>query len=200
MRFGTKAAIAAAFAGPAIAALILTGAGTASAAVTATTAQTTSSGSYFPFCNQYYNHYPQNQYQYQYGQWNLSGYNTVHVKFEVNTYDYSVNFNQEGNCLTGWLTDPGASFTGRIHGTIYGNFVTFSITYPSGDTQGTRTFNGTINQWGHVSGSWSETGSENASGSWWLSNSAQPGCQQTHYPYYPGNPNQGCNPYPGVGP
>jgi hypothetical protein len=194
MRFGTKAAIAAAFAGPAIAALILTGAGAANAAVT-TTAHTTSSGSYFPFCNQY--QFPQNQYLQE--QWNLSGSNTVHVKFEVNTYDYSVSFRQEGSCLTGWLTDPGASFTGRVHGTVYGNFVTFSITYPSGDTQGTRTFNGTINQWGHVSGSWSETGSENASGSWWLSNSAQPGCQ-TYTPYYPGNPYQGCNPYPGVGP
>jgi hypothetical protein len=188
MRFGTKAAIAAAFAGPAIAALILTGAGTANAAVTTITAHTTSrSGPFNSFCNQYRHHYyPQNRFQQE--QWNLSGSNTVHVKFEVNTYDYSVSFSQEGSCLTGWMTDPGASFSGRIHGTIYGSFVTFSITYPSGSKQGTRTFNGTINQWGHVSGSWSETGSENASGSWWLSNPAQPGCPMN----YQWNQNQGC--------
>ncbi|HTX27378.1 MAG TPA: hypothetical protein VME19_10205 [Streptosporangiaceae bacterium] len=197
MRFGTKTAIAAAFAGPAIAALILTGAGAASASVT-----TTSNPG--PFCNQgqyqpgYGHGHGQNQFQQE--QWNLSGSNTNHVKFEVNTYDYSMYISQEGSCLTGWMTDPGASFTGRIHGTVYGNFVTFSITYPYGSKQGTRTFNGTINQWGHVSGSWSETGSENASGSWWLSNAARPGCQMTHYPNYPGNQYQYCNPYPGVGP
>jgi hypothetical protein len=188
MRFAARAAITAAFAGPAMAALILTGAGTANAAVTTTTAHTTStSGPYYQYCNQYQNRYGQNQFRQ--GQWNLSGSNTVQVKFEVNTYDYPVYLTQQGNCLSGTLTDPGASFSGRIHGTVYGNFVTFSITYPYGSKQGTRTFNGTINQRGHVSGSWSETGSENAAGSWWLSRPAHPGCQRN---YFPGNRNPGC--------
>jgi hypothetical protein len=191
MRFGIRAAITTAFAGPAIAALILTGAGSASAAVTTTTAHTTSSsGPFFPFCNQHQNHLQQNRFQQE--QWNLSGSNTDAVKFEVNTYDYPVYFTQQGNCLTGTMTDPGASFSGRIHGTVYGNFVIFSITYPSGSKQGTRTFNGTINRWGHVSGSWSETGSENASGSWSLTRSAHRACQRN----FPWNSNQGCFVHP----
>jgi hypothetical protein len=208
MRFGAKALITAALAGPAMAALILTVGGPANAAVTTTTAHTSSSSMpSYPYCNQYSgryqpngyqpngyqpNQYQQNGYQqngYQQGQWNLSGSNTAEVKFEVNTYGYPVYFRQQGSCLTGTLTDPGASFTGRIHGTVYGNFITFSVTYPSGDNQGTRTFNGTINQWGHVSGSWSETGSENAAGSWSLTGPAQHGCQNQ---FGWNNSNQGC--------
>ncbi len=207
MRFGAKALITAALAGPAMAALILTAAGPANAAVTTTTGHTTSSSvPSYSYCNQYQNPYQPNPYQpnpyqpnqyqpnqYQPNQfrqngWNLSGWNTVKVKFEVNTYDYPVYFTQYGSCLTGTLTDPDASFSGRIHGTVYGNFIVFSITYPSGDNQGTRTFNGTINRWGHVSGSWSETGSENASGSWSLTRSAHRGCQM----YVPAYSNQGC--------
>jgi hypothetical protein len=192
MRLGAKALITAAVAGPAMAALILTVGGPANAAVTTTTAHTTSSsGPSYPYCNQYQNQYQPNQYQpnqFRQNGWNLSGSNTIKVKFEVNTYDYPVYFTQRGNCLTGTMTDPGASFSGRIHGTVYGNFVVFSITYPSGSKQGTRTFNGTINQWGHVSGSWSETGYENASGSWSLARSAHRGCQR----YVPAYSNQGC--------
>ncbi len=189
MRFGAKALITAALAGPAMAALILTVAGPANAAVT--TAHTPSnSGPFYEYCNQYPNQYGQNQFKNQYGQnqWNLSGSTTIKVKFEVNTYDYPVYFTQQGSCLTGTFTDPGASFTGRIHGTVYGNFVTFSVTYPAGSKQGTRTFNGTINQWGYVSGSWSETGTEDASGSWSLSRPASGGCQ----PNYQWNQHQGC--------
>jgi hypothetical protein len=198
MRFGAKTMITAALAGPAMAALILTVAGPANAAVSTTTAHTTSSsGPFYPYCNQYSNQYQPNRYQpnryqqnrYQQGQWNFSGSNTAKVKFEVNTYAYPVYFTQQGSCLTGTLTDPDASFTGRIHGTVYGNFITFSITYPSSDNQGTRTFNGTINQWGHVSGSWSETGTENAAGSWSLTRPAHQGCQNQ---FGWNNSNQGC--------
>jgi hypothetical protein len=204
MRFGAKAMITGALAGPAMAALILTGAGAANAATTTATVHTSSSGQ---FCNQFQNQYPnqfQNQYQnqfprnqfprnrFQQGQWNLSGSNTLAVKFEVNTYDYPVYFNQQGTCLTGWLKDPGASFTGRIHGTVYGNFITFSVTYPSGSKQGTRTWNGTISGSGHVSGSWSETGHEVGSGSWWLSGSASRGCQMNFQQNRHHNHNQGC--------
>jgi hypothetical protein len=191
MRFAAKALITTALAGPAMAALILTGTGAASAAVTTTTGNP---GPYQQYCNQYgQNQYGQNQYGqngFRQGQWNLSGSNTAEVKFEVNTYDYPMYLTQRGDCLSGTLTDPGASFTGRIHGTVYGNFITFSITYPSGDNQGTRTFNGTINRWGHVSGSWSETGSENAAGSWSLSRPAHRGCQMNNSPW---NQNRGCS-------
>lgn len=183
MRFGAKALISAALAGPAMAALILTGAGTANAAVTA---HTTSSGMN---CNQFQRPSGYNQFQ---NQWNLSGFNTVKVKFEVNTYYYPVYFTQRGTCLTGRLRDPGARFTGRIRGTVYGNFIVFSVRYPPGSKQGTRTFNGTINRRGRVSGSWSETGPEVGSGSWSLSRPAQRGCQMN----YQWNQNQGCYPQP----
>jgi hypothetical protein len=171
--------------------MILTGAGTANAAVTTTHSATAASDPIFPFCNQYQHHnqFQRNQLQ---ERWNLSGSNTAAVKFEVNTYNYPVYLRQQGSCLSGTLTDPDASFTGQIHGTVSGNFVVFSVTYPSGSPQGTRTFNGTINRWGHVSGSWSETGSENAAGSWSLASAAQPTCQR----YFPLNPNQGCFGHP----
>jgi len=196
MRFGAKALITAALAGPAMAALILTGAGAANAATT-----TSNSGPFSPFCGQFQNQFP-NQFQNQFQQgWDLSGSNTLKVSFEVKTYDYAVSFTQQGSCLTGWLTDPGASFTGRVHGTISGNFITFSITYPSGSKQGTRTFNGTINGFGHVSGSWSETGTEVGSGSWSLTNPAFQNCQMNfqfnnqhnrHNHHNRHNQNQGC--------
>jgi hypothetical protein len=215
MRFGAKAMITGALAGPAMAALILTGAGAANAA---TTTAHTSSGQFNQFCNQfpqnqfpnqfpyqYQNRFPEKQFprnRFQQGQWNLSGSNTLAVKFEVKTYDYPVYFNQQGTCLTGWLKDPGASFKGQINGTVYGNFITFSVRYPSGSKQGTRTWNGTISGSGHVSGSWSETGSEVGSGSWWLINPASRGCQMNfqhnwhnrhgQYNQYQYNQNQGC--------
>jgi hypothetical protein len=206
MRFGAKAVITGALAGPAMAALILTGTGAANAATTSSSGQFTQfcNQNQFPnqFPNQFQNQFPQNQFprdRFQQGQWNLSGSNTLAVKFEVKTYDYPVYFNQQGTCLTGWLRDPGASFTGRINGTVYGNFITFSVTYPSGSKQGTRTWNGTISWSGHVSGSWSETGSEVASGSWWLSNPASQGFQTfQNCQFNPFNrhnrhiPNQGC--------
>jgi hypothetical protein len=70
--------------------------------------------------------------------------------------------------------------TGPIHGTVVRNQVTFSFKYPTG-FQGTRTFNGYIDGRGHVSGTWSETGSEAGSGSWSLAYHVRPACPQ----YYP---------------
>ena len=195
MRFGAKALITAALAGPAMAALILTGAGAANAATT-----TSSSGPFSPFCGQFQNQFPnqfQNQFPFQQGQWDLSGPNTLKVSFEVSTYDYAVNFTQQGSCLGGSLTDQYVPITGPIHGTVFGDSVTFSFRYGYGSKQGTRTFTGTINQWGHVSGTWSETGSENASGNWSLTSPAFQNCQMNfqfnrHNRHNRHNHNQGC--------
>jgi hypothetical protein len=98
------------------------------------------------------------------------------------------------------MTDSYYPTTGPIYGTINGNHVTFSFTYPAGSIQGTRTFTGTIQprwyrQWyqhwvwnghrwvhrwtfrwqihGYVSGHWTETGSEGASSTWYLANYAR---------------------------
>ena len=73
------------------------------------------------------------------------------------------NFVQNGSCLTGRLTDTfipaRGPQSGPVYGTVRGNSVTFSFTY-STNVQGTRTYHGTINRWGAVSGNWIQTGTQ----------------------------------------
>jgi hypothetical protein len=148
MRLGTKATIWACCAGPAVAAIILTGAGPASAQTTSPTAQTTSTVvEHIPLlCNPF-----------QKERWNLNGFNTVHVTYEFAPYFYTVDFVQRGSCLSGWLNDPYFHVTRPIFGYVNGNYVTFSFTYPS-FVEGTRTYTGHIYGFGFVSGDWSQTG------------------------------------------
>ena len=128
-------------------------------------------------------------------QWNLNGSNTVNAVFMGTTYSYSITFKQFGNCLSGTMTHSYYPTTGPIYGTVRGNHVTFSFTYPAGFIQGTRTFNGYITpvdrQWyrqghrwhfrglfrvGSVSGKWSDNGTENGSGPFSLSNNVRNAC------------------------
>jgi hypothetical protein len=168
----------------AAAALVAGGAGVASAA---TTSPATHSASRYGYgCNPYARE-----------SWNLNGSNTVAAVYKGNTYNYSVTFKQYGSCLSGTLTDTyySGTATGPIYGTINGNHVTFSFKYPAGSVQGTRTFNGYIQakfyrQWywqrgwhfhwvyrvGSVSGTWSETGTEQGSGTFTLANNVRSAC------------------------
>ncbi len=148
MRFGTKAIIGACLAGPAIAAVIVAGAGTASAQTTSPAAHTISTQEHIPvLCNPF-----------QKERWNLNGFNNVDVTYKVfQHYTYTADFVQHGSCLSGWLDDPYFSVLRPIYGTVNGNFVTFSFTYPS-FVEGTRTYTGTIGHFGFVSGGWSQTG------------------------------------------
>jgi hypothetical protein len=148
MRLGTKAMIRACFAGPAIAAIIVTGAGTAGAQTTSPAAHAVSTQEHLPlFCNPF-----------QKERWNLNGFNTVDVTYKVfSHYTYTADFVQHGSCLSGWLDDPYFPVTRPIFGTVNGNFVTFSFAYPS-FVQGVRTYTGVINHSGFVFGGWSETG------------------------------------------
>ena len=149
MRLGTKAIIRACFAGPAIAAIIFAGAGTASAQTTSHTAPTISTTEHIPagpFCSIF-----------QKERYNLNGFNTVDVTYLFHHYFYTVDFVQHGSCLSGWLHDPYFSVTEPIFGTVNGNFVTFSFHYPS-FVEGTRTYIGSINHFGFVSGHWFQTG------------------------------------------
>lgn len=149
MRLGTKAMIRACWAGPAIAAIILTGAGTASAQTTSPAAHTISTAEHLPppFCDPF-----------QKERWDLNGFNTVDVTYELfSHYTYTVDFVQHGSCLSGWLNDPYFPITEPIQGIVNGNFVTFSFTYPS-FIEGTRTYTGYINHFGFVYGGWSQTG------------------------------------------
>jgi hypothetical protein len=145
------------------AALVVGGAGVASAA-TAPAAH--AGGSWVHHCNPW-----------QREQWNLNGPNHVEAVYQGKTYTYSVTFRQFGSCLSGTLTDGYYPTTGPIYGTIYGNHVVFSFRYPPGSIQGVRTYDGYINWWwGWVHGKWSETGSENASGTFTLAKHANRAC------------------------
>jgi hypothetical protein len=147
MRLGTKATIWACCAGPAIAAIILTGPGTASAQTTSPAAPTSSAAEHIPFlCNPF-----------QKERWNLNGFDTVHVNYEFIPFTYTVDFVQRGSCLSGWLNDPYFHVTRPIFGTVDGSYVTFLFTYPS-FVEGTRTYTGHINGFGFVSGNWFQTG------------------------------------------
>jgi len=171
MRFGTKATIMAALAGPAIAGLILTGAGPANAAVA--TPHTTHSSSFFGhFCSRH-----------SLELWNLNGDNTIdNLTFKGSTtkITYAVHFRQRGCLLGGTLTDtliPNGPQTGPITGQVRRNHVTFSFTYTyTGEVQGTRTFSGFVAHDGTVSGTWSETGPEAGFGTWSLATAVPQAC------------------------
>ena len=139
--------------------LVVGGAGVASAAPVSPAAHTTSSAG--PSCNRFARE-----------QWNLGGRNQVKAVYQGSTFTYSVTFRQSGSCLTGTLTDPYFPTTGPVSGRVSGNHVTFSFRYPRGSVQGTRTYTGTINRRGAVSGTWSETGREQASGTFTLAKNA----------------------------
>jgi len=163
-------------AGLAIAAgLVAGGTGVASAATTAPATHSTN-----PFghgCNPF-----------QREHWNLNGHNKVEAVFQGQIFTYSVTFRQFGGCLSGTLTDGFFPVTGPVFGTINRNHVTFSFKYPAGSVQGTRTFTGTINWFGFVSGTWSETGSENGTGTFTLARHASFTC-----PWWERwNPNSAC--------
>jgi hypothetical protein len=157
-------------AGLAVAAgLVVGGAGVASAATTSPATASTSSWQHG--CNPWARE-----------RWNLNGHNSVEAVYQGSTYTYSVTFRQFGGCLTGTLTDPYYPTTGPIFGTVYRNHVTFSFAYPSGSVQGVRTFTGTINRWGYLSGTWSETGSENGTGTFTLARHVHRACPWWFWP------------------
>jgi len=167
-------------AGLAVAAgLVAGGAGVANAA---TTSPTTAQSNHHPACNPWARE-----------RWNLNGKNQVKAVYNGSTYTYSVTFRQFGSCLSGTLTDSYYPTTGPLWGTVNKNYVTFSFAYPSGSIQGTRTYTGTINRWGYVSGTWSETGSENGSGTWTLAKHAARACP---WWYQWWNPYAACSVYP----
>jgi hypothetical protein len=113
--------------------------------------------------------------------WNLNGNNTITAVYNNQNYYCTVTFVQNGNCLTGTLNDPNIPSplptSGPIFGTIRGNAVTFSFAYPASMTvQGTRTYTGTINRRGAVSGTWSDGGHRALHRTWSLGTKANRAC------------------------
>lgn len=106
-------------------------------------------------------------------QWNLNGANEVDVAYDGISFVYSVTITQNGSCLSGTLDDPYYPTSGPISGTVSGDSITFTFSYPSGSIQGTRTYTGTISQPGVASGTWTQTGDESPdNGTWTLADKA----------------------------
>ncbi len=188
MRLGARMMLWACCAGPAVAAMLVTGSGPASAS--ALTPAGSAGASFHPHgpgpggggngpwggpgrgrrgCDRR-----------QLERWDVGGPNTVDLVYNTGNFTYGVNIRQDGSCIRGTLTDigiPNGPTTGPIFGTIAGNRVTFSFRYTyTGEVQGLRTFTGFIGRWGAVSGTWSETGPENGHGTWALANRADRAC------------------------
>jgi hypothetical protein len=169
MRTGAKRMIWALCAGPAIAATLIAGSSAASASVPVSNSGVASGphGPGHPNCNRW-----------QLERWNLNGSNTITAIYNNAPFHYTITFQQDGSCLTGTLADPNISSnlpkSGPISGTIRGNDVTFSFTYP-GNIQGTRTYTGTIDRHGAVAGNWSDS-LDHATGTWSLGTNANRAC------------------------
>jgi hypothetical protein len=123
-------------------------------------------------------------------EWNLNGSNTVDLTYKNSPFTYAVTIKQKGGCLTGTLTDSGVPTTGPITGTVNGDDITFSFTYPTNSVQGKRTFTGTISHRGAVSGTWSESGSELGTGTWTLADNANSACPPSHHHHSHGAPQE----------
>ena len=193
MRLGARMMLWACCAGPAVAAMLVTGSGPANAAGLTPAGSAVSSfhphgpgpggggpwgggpggrGPGRPGCD------PR-----QLERWDLNGNhgnNTVVLSYNSGTFTYGVNIRQDGGCIRGTLTDlniPSGPTTGPIFGTINGSQVTFSFRYTyNGEVQGLRTFSGAIGRSGAVYGTWSETGPENGHGTFALANKAIRAC------------------------
>jgi hypothetical protein len=182
MRFAAKMMLWASCAGPAVAAMVLTGTGAANAAVATPAAPSSAalgSGGHGPHCNWW-----------ERERWNVNGDNTVNLVYGSGNYTYTVWFKQNGSCLGGTLTDPYLPpWSQKLHisGTVDGSYIRFSVTYPPG-IQGTRTFTGKINRHGDVYGTWNETGTENGTGNWYLASDVDPACAH----YYWWDPRREC--------
>ena len=90
----------------------------------------------------------------------MSGDNSVDVTYDGTDFVYSVTFVQSGSTLSGTLDDSYYPTSGSVSGTVSGDDITFTFAYPTGSIQGTRTYTGTISSAGAVSGTWTQTASE----------------------------------------
>jgi hypothetical protein len=169
MRFGKKMALWAFCAVPAAAAMMTAGTGVANAAAAHPGPPVVSHG---PHCNPW-----------QRVLWDVNGKNTVNLTYNNSPFTYAVTLRQDGSCVGGTLTDaglPAGHQTLHVSGVIDKNHITFSVNYGATSIQGTRTFTGDINKWGHVSGYWHETGSEAGHGTWSMQHPAHPACWGHH--------------------
>src|SRR5581483_434438 len=132
MRFGARTMLWACCAGPAVAAMLVTGSGQANAAPL--TPAVSSGASFGPHDGPWGGHGPgqPNCHRRHLERWDVNGTNTLNVVYSGGTATYGVTFQQDGECLGGTLTDPNipnGPKTGPIFGTVDGNAITFSFKY-----------------------------------------------------------------------
>jgi hypothetical protein len=184
MRLGARMMLWACCAGPAVAAMLVTGSGPANAV--GLTPAVSAGNSFHPHGP--WGGGPGNGHGFgrrgcdtrQLERWDVGGTNTVDLTYNTGNFTYGVHIRQDGGCIRGTLTDigiPNGPTTGPIFGTINGNQITFSFRYTyTGEVQGIRTFTGFIGWSGAVNGNWSETGTEGGHGTWSLANRADRAC------------------------
>lgn len=100
--------------------------------------------------------------------WSVTGSNTIVLTGTYIGLVYIADFSMNGTNLTGTVTDPYYSSTPMaLTGTVLSDTISFSYIYLDGGFRGTRTFTGTIDSNGLVTGgTWSETGTEGINGTW----------------------------------
>lgn len=102
--------------------------------------------------------------------WDIAGAYTFHIHYSDNDYYYPVTLTQSESNITGTLTDnylpsqyPDKVLT--LTGTITGDDFTFTVQYP-GNFWGKRTFTGSVDSSGGLSGGWVDDGTGSGAGTW----------------------------------
>jgi len=95
----------------------------------------------------------------------LTGTYTINLLYEGNPYVYTLTLIQSDDTLTGTIYDQYLPGTLPVTGTFDDTTIKFAADYGA-HYWGTRTFTGTIGTDGVLSGTWSDSGTDNASGTW----------------------------------
>lgn len=95
------------------------------------------------------------------------------LTFDGSQYTYTVHLHETWagpgvEDVSGTLTDPYLPGTLAVHGEVFGKDAVISVDYGNGSPQSVRTFAGKVGIGGHVTGNYSELGTEGASGSFAL--------------------------------
>lgn len=96
--------------------------------------------------------------------------NCLVLTYNGGTFYYPVTAYLFGDNLYVTLRDNYLPGTLECRGLVLGTNVLFGCAYPNGDPQGFRVFDGTIGNGGHLAGNWTEDGTEQGNGTWYLSN------------------------------
>lgn len=100
----------------------------------------------------------------------ITGTYEFNILYTGNSYNYDVELVQSGDLVTGTLTDTylPALYPDKdlpVTGSVIGNDIVLEVVYP-GPSWGTRTYEGVVDKFGAIIGSWSDDGTDGANGTW----------------------------------